>query len=321
LLGERRKKIKLDSPTAGHRELLIRQRIQTLSRALPGAREGSVTSVHQARVATRRLREALPLVASGNVRRKLQRRVRRLTRALGVVRELDVVLLLLEEFANSGYASAASVQCLWRAIGDERQRVHADLLRSVERINVDKLARRAIAAAQARDAEPRATGERAAHARAAIDSRTALRAERLRAAIESAAGMYLPDRLHEVRIAIKKLRYALEIGVELQAARPGRTAAARARTRAAAAAIRALKRTQELLGRLHDLEVLIARTRGVQGSASAPNLRLSAELDQFVRRLEMDCRQLHGQYIAVRPTLLSICADAIAKPGRRRSAA
>ena len=39
---------------------------------------------------------------------------------------------------------------------------------------------------------------------------------RLRAAIENAAGIYLPDRLHEVRIAVKKLRYALELAARAE---------------------------------------------------------------------------------------------------------
>ena len=115
-------------------------------------------------------------------------------------------------------------------------------------------------------------------------ARAARRAERLRAAIENAAGIYLPDRLHEVRIAVKKLRYALEIARELSGSR-------------ATARIRTLKRAQDLLGRMHDLEVLIARTRAVQGRAGAPNLRLSADLDRLVRRLETECRQLHGRYM------------------------
>ena len=60
----------------GRSELLIRQRLSALSRALPGARAGEVPAIHQARVATRRLREALPLVARGSAGRKLARTVR-----------------------------------------------------------------------------------------------------------------------------------------------------------------------------------------------------------------------------------------------------
>ena len=54
--------------------LLIRQRLQRADARAAGAQQGDVEPLHQARVATRRLREALPLVASGARGRKLERR-------------------------------------------------------------------------------------------------------------------------------------------------------------------------------------------------------------------------------------------------------
>jgi CHAD domain-containing protein len=125
--------------------------------------------------------------------------------------------------------------------------------------------------------------------------------------MDNAAGIYLPDRLHEVRIALKKLRYALELSRELSGSR-------------AMAAARTLKQAQDLLGRMHDLEVLIARTRGVQSAPNAPNLRLSADLDRLVRRLETECRQLHGHYMASRHKLVTICERAEAAPALRAAA-
>ncbi len=311
----------------GHSELLIRQRLQTLRRTLPGVLQGSVTAIHQARVATRRLREALPLVATGERGRKLQNRVRAITRALGPVRELDVATIMVDEFAAARAASRDTLLPLRQAIADERQRLLADLLRALDRANVDKFSKRAIAAARKRDEQqpvpPRGTRSRTAAGQRSVSAlRAGRRAERLRATIENAAGMYLPDRLHDVRIAVKKLRYTIEVARELDRPRVvKRPAPARPSTRGTAAALRVLKQAQELLGRMHDLEVLIARTRGIQGSPSAPPLRVSADLDRFVRGLETECRQLHGTYIASRPALLAVCTELMAKRGRRHSAA
>ncbi len=164
--------------------------------------------------------------------------------------------------------------------------------RRIERTDLDKLRE----AGGRRGAQgPAGGGTRTrARSRAARGGRGSARrgaAATLRAAIENAAGIYLPDRLHEVRIAVKKLRYAMELARELSGSR-------------AMAAIRTLKQAQDLLGRMHDLEVLIARTRAVQGSPSGTNLRLSGDLDRLVRRLENECRQLHGHYMASRHTLL-----------------
>ncbi len=89
----------------------------------------------------------------------------------------------------------------------------------------------------------------------------------------------------------------------------------------AMAAIRTLKEAQDLLGRMHDLEILIARTRAVQGSPIGTNLRLSGELDRLVRRLETECRQLHGHYMASRRKLLAICDRVETVPARAGTAA
>jgi CHAD domain-containing protein len=286
-------------------DLLIRQRLTALSRALPAAQQGDARSLHQARVASRRLREALPLVASGDRRRRLERKVRGITRALGPVRELDVALQILDELETSDVPRPA-VRRLRQAVLDERRSLHRDMLRRLDRCDLDKLAKKAIAAARQQD--ERATAKRATPRRAAAAKvRVARRAEALSEAMATAAGLYLPDRLHEVRIAVKKLRYALEVWGAVSKAR-------------VATQIRTLKQAQELLGRMHDLEVLIARTRGVQGSSKAPSLKLSGELDTLVRRLETECRELHGHYITSRRSLQTLC-DRVAAASPRRAAA
>jgi len=281
-------------------ELIIRQRLSALSRTLPGARKGDVQAVHQARVATRRIREALPLVARGRTGKSLKKSVRKLTRVLGPVRELDVALLNLDQLRNSGDVSEAAIARLRQLITEERQRLGAEMVRLISHFNLEKFQKRAVEAV-AHGPEP--SGSRDPRRVAAALGRAARRAEGLRAAIENAAGIYLPDRLHQVRITVKKLRYALEIAQDLSGSR-------------ATARIRTLKRVQDLLGRMHDLEMLIARTRAVQGRAGAPNLSLSADLDRLVRRLENECRRLHARYMNERKALLRICDYVSAREAR-----
>ena len=285
--------------------MLIGQRLAALQRTLPGARKGDIEAVHQMRVATRRLREVIPIVVDGDAARKLQRMARRLTRSLGPVRELDVALLTLQELAAAGAAPRRAIACLRQSIADERHRLRGELVRRLDRCDVDKLQRKALAASSSkRSSRGVARDERRI---AAARTRAARRAGHLRAAIDNAAGMYLPDRLHEVRIAVKKLRYAMEVVLELSGSR-------------ATARINTLKRMQDLLGRMHDHEVLIARTRAIQGSPGAPDLRVSAALDALVRQLETECRQLHAQYIGSRTALLRISDYVIAADSRGRRA-
>src|SRR5678816_1739434 len=88
-----------------------------------------------------------------------------------------------------------------------------------------------------------------------------------------AGAVYLPERLHDVRIASKKLRYALELWERLRGERN-------------TAPVRALKRVQALLGRMHDLQVLIERVREVQASLTPPSLSTWRELDELVVALD-----------------------------------
>jgi CHAD domain-containing protein len=270
--------------------MLIRQHLRTLTHALPAAQQGDARRLHEARVATRRLRERLPLVLPRASGRRLVRKVRKLSRALGPARELDVALQMLDEISEAEGVSPAAVSKLRQLMRQERERLYADMRSEVARVDVDKLRRRAVAAARKSHAGDARDSKRLAQAR----QRAARRAVRLRAAIDNAAGLYLPDRLHDVRIAMKKLRYALELVRELSGSR-------------AVARIAMLREAQNLLGRMHDLEVLIGRVRAVQGSSNAANLRMSAGLDRLVRHLEMECRTLHGHYVALRKKLIAVC--------------
>jgi CHAD domain-containing protein len=286
------------SPAVEH---LIRQRVSALRRALPAAKAGDVTSLHQARVATRRLRAALPLLASGPKVQKVEKSVRRLTRALGPVRELDVALMILDELEQTADVPQPAIDRLRLSIIEERRHLQAAVCEQIDAFDLDKLRKRTLAAARKHDSGVKTKNPRSVQQ---ARQRTARRARQLTVAMESAAGLYLPDRLHEVRIAVKKLRYTLEL-----------EGGARHTSR-----LRALKNAQDLLGRMHDLEVLIARTRGIQSSPGASTLKVSADLDRLVRRLENECRQLHGHYMAARPTLLAICHRLTVAPKPRERA-
>jgi CHAD domain-containing protein len=292
-------------PDAGPSELLIRQRLAALDRSLPSARRGNVNAIHKARVATRRLREALPLVARGSTGRRLSKSVRRLTRALGSVRELDVARMTLDEIEAEGDVPRSAITRLRQVIREERGRLCVDMARRIERADLDKLQRRALSAARRHHERGRARARRSKWLVAAR-SRAERRALSLVAAIDNAGGIYLPDRLHQVRIALKKLRYAMEIARELRRSR-------------SAGPIRTLRAAQDLLGRMHDLEVLIIRIRALQGSDQAPNLKLSADLDRLVRRLETECRQLHVRYLELRKKLHEVCDHVTAAERRRNS--
>jgi CHAD domain-containing protein len=132
----------------------------------------------------------------------------------------------------------------------------------------------------------------------ALSDRSTHHAVRVQSAIETAGAVYVPERLHAVRIAVKKLRYSMELGAGV-------------RRRRMTADLAALKTAQELLGRLHDRNVLIEHARQVQGALATPELTAWRDLGSLVRAVEDDCRGLHARYMHDRTQLIEI-ADRIA---------
>lgn len=285
---------------------ILRQRLVSLLTAMPAAQSGDQTSVHQARVASRRLRGALPMLgasADADALDRVDRRVRRITRALGPVRELDVALLLLVEFEERGVASADAIGRVREAVIAERLERRRDMLDEITPSRLEKLRKRLVDVTA-----PELHRGSAANAVAEAVAQSGRRARHLRAAIGRAGGIYLPERLHRVRIEAKKLRYALEIQRELT----------RSRSRLH---LNRLKTQQSLLGRMHDLEILIDRTRAVQATLAVRNRRGMGELDALIRVLEDECREGHATYMHARPALLKLCESVIDTAGQSRSAA
>ena len=187
----------------------------------------TATVVHRLRVLTRRMRAACSVarrLAPGDALRDLARRLRRIGRALGERRMLDVAAV--DYAALSGGKTHPAI---------ERARAAAEtrLTRRLKARHSD-----AVTAAVRNGAEALATSESEP---GALDRLLEIRRDRLRAA----SGAVTKKELHELRIEAKKTRYALETARSM--GRPG--------TRQGE---QSLKRLQRRLGRIHDLESLRA---------------------------------------------------------------
>jgi CHAD domain-containing protein len=99
---------------------------------------------------------------------------------------------------------------------------------------------------------------------------------------------------------LKKLRYALELAVDAGEAR--------------AADLKKLKHGPDLLGRMHDLQVLIDYVRGVQASVRAEESGVRRDLDALVVTLEQSCRRLHGRFVRERAAIAAICERPLGAP-------
>jgi CHAD domain-containing protein len=289
---------------------LLRKRLDRFIRLLPGVEQGDVTALHRARVASRRLRELLPILQLDHeAADKLSRRLRRVTARLGTVRELDVLLMLIDELHESRRHDRTALKRVADDVAREQARARGKLLaRKMPLAELKRIARkldRQVSALEQMDQAKPAGPSRARGWRWALDARIARRAESLHEAIAEAGPVYLPERLHAVRIAVKKLRYALEIAADVAGERT-------------TPELRTLERAQELLGRAHDLQALTDRVRQAQASLTPPNIAAWRELDALTTVLENSCRRLHARYMRDRAALEAI-ADRLAARAPRHT--
>jgi CHAD domain-containing protein len=281
--------------------VLVNQPAEEFLRQWPLALRGEVEGIHQARVATRRLREALPLLRRGARDREpvlIREALQALTRALGPSRELDVSRLVLQAIVARTPAFAAAAATTDRRLAAERAAAAAALVAVGEGLDVVALVDRTRELARRLDGEPGASG----CARRA-GARLRERAESLQRAVVGAGRVYAAGPLHAVRISLKQFRYCFELA--------GRLARGRH-----AATLKRLKTLQDILGEMHDLQVLAAEVRDVGPWVPA---RQQPALEALAEHLDDRIRDLHGRYVAVRVVLVPVLARAT-RLGRELSA-
>lgn len=196
--------------------IVARQVRELLSHEKAARRGKDAEAVHQMRVQTRRLRAALALFSSvvRPPRRAGRARLRWVSRALGRVRDLDVVAALLEDrhLPHLGGVEAARLEDLVAALKERRWRAQKNLTASLARGRYAKLkdALRDFAR-HPRFAERGDEDAMAARYLTDVIHRQARRVSAHRGMVERTPEA---DDLHALRITIKRLRYVLDFHAE-----------------------------------------------------------------------------------------------------------
>ncbi len=233
--------------------------------------------VHDMRVATRRLRAALEVFAPWITPADadpIGRRLRRLGRALGRTREIDVALLELGRAgARTTPQRRLAIEEVSAYLVKRRRKARRRMIRAFAAVDLDRL-RQALETLPREHLEESASALPFAALAAAVGPDLLTAARRVVAAAEaraeagSAAALEI---LHATRIDAKRLRYRIEI------LRPGLGAAA-------GGALAALRRLQDHLGALHDDSILVDLLTEVGATVrGSSRVLLAAEL-----------RRLHG---------------------------
>lgn len=230
-------------PVARFLHSAILRRWRGLAESVPAALDADAEAVHNLRVSSRRLRAVMTVFAShlrSNRAKKVGQALRKVTRSAGGAREWDVhgETLARQHAASTREGERAAIEHMLELVDARRAHEHARMTRRLAKIDFARLGRSVRWLSE--HLVSTATGQALPQAawsvleplvREALCGMTRLR-ERERA-----------DEMHTQRIAVKRLRYAIEL---LEPAFADGHARLVARC----------KQLQEILGRHHDLVVL-----------------------------------------------------------------
>jgi CHAD domain-containing protein len=263
---------------ARHLNSVVEQRLKKLVKSVKDSYlERTVDTVHDLRVASRRLRAFVVTFSDGlghKARTRLERKLKRVTKSVAALRDLDVLVALVEE-RSAGATSdleRASLEHLLETLQEGRALAAARAETRLQELDLDTLCD--LVRSAARDVIGGLVPEEGqrAYARSLLERLILAAAERE----PPRDGAEHAEQLHCLRIALKELRYALEFLEPMLGAHFGLLYA-----RAEA--------LQELLGTHHDLTVLaeiVAQRGGDLARRNRPALTAGLELAGAALRAE-----------------------------------
>jgi CHAD domain-containing protein len=263
---------------------LLRQRVAALFEQLPGAVAGNEEAIHDLRIAGRRLRTALPVLAlqaGGKRQVRCGKALRALTRASGAARDLDVTAGLLNGYLAVDASRRPKSSLMRRHMQNARRRSHARLAQILLDADIRCL-RSDTAALLERGGADQAT------ALSRCARRVRARHRRLLAGLAALGNARDVVALHAVRRTVRRLRYLLELRGELGGG--------------AADATRLLKGLQDALGHIHDQHVLAT---WLQGHSRRARTRAAFDQAHESTRLRVHVEQVlahwHRRWLNSRP--------------------
>jgi CHAD domain-containing protein len=228
-----------------HPRSILRSRLQELSSLLSGVRNVDIDAIHDARVVTRELRELLPIMDLGDSQSAdAMARIRKAGRVMGEVRELDVLHSLLDDLDGRATFAAQALAHMRQDARRARDTARRRMVKELEPLELDRIERQLLHRSKwprlsnALPFRPRWRGR--------LRARVGRRAAALADALQRISGVYMPNRSHAARVAVKKLRYGVKIAGETAVWQVPEVE-------------KALRRAQATLGDIHDLQVLVDR--------------------------------------------------------------
>jgi CHAD domain-containing protein len=292
----------LDDPLGAAARAAIVQGVEALKQMQAGAIVGDVESLHQLRVATRRLRAAIELFAGvlhGSRVRVYKRDLPWLGQAAGMVRECDVAGdLIRTRSAKLDPQMAEALAPIYDALAERRKAEHQAFLAVTNSKRCVFLLER-LSQPMIRKVDAGAT----VRSRAAVMIRPMARSV-VRAGSKLAEDSP-PEWFHRLRVRVKRLRYALEMLAPLGGKRHKK-------------ALARLAATQDILGLYQDGVAAVAWLRSHCDSGAVPPATLLAA-GALIQSLLKRQRKLAARCLKrwKRVERSGIIREAIAEIGRK----
>ena len=292
----------LDDPLDAAARAAIVQGVEALTQMRAGAIAGEVESLHQLRVATRRLRAAIELFAGvlhGSRVRVYKRDLPWLGQAAGMVRECDVAGdLILARSAKLDPQMAEALAPIYEALAERRKAEHQAFLVVANSKRCALLLER-LSQPMIRKVDAGAT----VRSKAAVMIRPMARSV-VRAGSKLAEDSP-PEWFHRLRVRVKRLRYALEMLAPLGGKRHKK-------------ALARLAATQDILGLYQDGIATVVWLRSHCDSGTVPPATLLAA-GALIQSLLKRQRKLAARCLKrwKRVERSGIIREAIAEIGRK----
>lgn len=231
--------------------IALQRYLDALRQEMDGVRIGKdIEYIHRMRVASRRMRSALELFKACLPPKHFpiwEKQFRKVTRALGAARDTDVQMERLADFAKraAGPREQPGLRRLVLRLRQRRQALQGDVIASLDRMDKDKILDNVQnRLAPQLEKQPQTYLFSPAIYTQAYES-ISTQLDGLLAYEEYVNRPECIEELHMLRIAAKRLRYTMEIFASLY---PGELKEP----------LQACRKSQDLLGDLHDCDVWIA---------------------------------------------------------------
>jgi len=262
----------------------LARRTRAVFAPYPKALLGDVEAIHDLRVAARRARVALALMArkpEGKRSRRIDRVLRDVARAAGRSRDLDVAAELLDALAPPRGRAARARATLRRSLAggrSKRRTLSRDALLDLDLAGL----RRDLRGAEARGpAAVEAIIKR-------IEEITREEGEKILARLEESGRRYHAEAMHEIRRKARRLRYAAEVSAALFGF--------------GGEAVKIWRGVQTRLGALHDHDVLSGwLTARAERADAAGDVEVARAARAAAARVLRDARRLHREFLADDP--------------------